>query len=67
MSSDKEAVKPPVKIWFDVKFVRFAYVHRGKFYPARWMKWSVQAIDSREALKLAKQRYRRAEQFSVVE
>lgn len=60
-------VKPVLKTWFEIKFVRFGYVCRGKLYPARWTTWSVQAVDAKEALKLARQRYRRAERFTIVE
>jgi len=52
--------------WFKVKFLRYGYTTKGIFYPARWVTWDVQAHNEAQALKTAKTRHRRAEQFSVV-
>lgn len=50
-----------------VEFTRFAYHYAGRWHPARRMSLKVQAVSPREALRLAKARYRRADQFRVTE
>lgn len=59
--------KPILQQWFKVRFLKFGYSSRGIFYPARWVEWSVLASSENEALRLAKARNRRAEQFSIME
>ncbi|WP_018606063.1 hypothetical protein [Uliginosibacterium gangwonense] len=52
--------------WFKVKFLRYGYTTKGLFHPARWVTWNVQAHNEDQAIKTARTRYRRAEQFSIV-
>lgn len=50
-----------------VEFNRFAYHYAGRWHPACRMKLKVEAFSPREALRLAKARYRRADKFRVTE
>lgn len=52
---------------YSVEFTRFAYHYAGRWHPACRMTWKVQAVSPREALRLAKARYRRADKFRVTE
>ena len=51
---------------FVVAFTRFGYHLAGRWYPAAHMQTSVTADSPREAVRLAKARYRRADKFRVV-
>ena len=51
---------------YRVRFLRYGYSARGVFHPAAWMVRSFAAANPRQAIELARRRYRRAEQFTVV-
>jgi hypothetical protein len=51
---------------YRVRFLRYGYSARGVFHPAAWTVRSFAAVTPRQAVELARRRYRRAEQFTVV-
>jgi hypothetical protein len=51
---------------YQVRFLRYAYRHFDRFFPAQWVTWRMSAPTDKEALRRVKAKIRRGEQYRVL-
>ena len=51
---------------YQVRFLRYAYRHFDRYFPAQWVTWQMSAPTGKEALRRVRARVRRGEQYRLV-
>ena len=51
---------------YQVRFLRYAYRHFARYFPAQWVTWQMSAPTGKEALRRVKAKIRRGEQYRLL-
>ena len=51
---------------YQVRFLRYAYRHFDRYFPAQWVTWQMSAPTGKEALRRVKAKIRRGDQYRLL-